>query len=90
MRTKPKSTEHISRTKTWVYNIIVLPSVLYASETWTLLKKHDEKFSALEMAQNCIRSSEIEDRTGTDNKNWEVYNLQVVWTHIKDEPGQIA
>ena len=36
-------------TKMKVYNAMVLPTMLYECETWTLRKKHESKLQALEM-----------------------------------------
>ena len=37
-------------TKMRVYNAIVLPTMLYGSETWTVMKRHESRLGATEMA----------------------------------------
>ena len=37
-------------TKMRVYNEIVLPTMLYGSETWTVMKRHTSRLGVTEMA----------------------------------------
>ena len=37
-------------TKMRVYNAMVIPTMLYGSETWTVMKRHESRLGATEMA----------------------------------------
>ena len=64
-------------TKLWVFNVIVMPTLLYGCKTWTVPKRHVSRLQACEMM--CLQS--IEGVTRLDRVRNE---------HIRESLGQVV
>ena len=49
--------ELLKKTKVWVFNAMVAPTLLYGCETWTVQRRHVSKLQAFEMM--CLRESKF-------------------------------
>ena len=76
-------------TKMRVYNAIVLLTMLYGSETWTMMKRHDSRLGATEMAYlrrvegvtriDQVRNADVREAVGQEEVMEKVKRKQRAW-----------
>ena len=76
-------------TKMRVYNVIVLPTMLYGSETWTVMKRHESRLGATEMAylrrvegvtrMDRVRNADVREAVGQEEVMEKVKRKQRAW-----------
>ena len=76
-------------TKMRVYNAIVLPTMLYGSETWTVMKRHESRLGATEMAylrrvegvtrMDRVRNADVREAVGQEEVMEKVKRKQRAW-----------
>ena len=76
-------------TKMRVYNAIVLPTMLYGSETWTVMKRHESRLGATEMAylrrvegvtrMDQVRNADVREAVGQEEVMEKVKRKQRAW-----------
>ena len=97
-----KSKDISVKTKVHVYKALVVPTLAYGSECWTLKKEDERKFHSLEM--NCLRrmigvtrrdriqNTVVRERTNVTESIIEEIRRRrlVVWTHIQNGDRQVT
>ena len=76
-------------TKMRVYHAIVLPTMLYGSETWTVMKRHESRLGATEMAylrrvegvtrKDQVRNADVREAVGQEEVMEKVKRKQRAW-----------
>ena len=76
-------------TKMRVYNAIMLPTMLYGSETWTVMKRHESRLGATEMAylrrvegvtmMDRVRNADVREAVGQEEVMEKVKRKQRAW-----------
>ena len=76
-------------TKMRVYNVMVIPTMLYGSETWTVMKRHESRLGATEMAylrrvvgvtrSDRVRNADVRETVNQEGVMEKVRRKQRAW-----------